>query len=84
MEPIGCPETSVRNYNCALRSDAEERMSHNSNLCRRIKTHISRVPYSTSKLGQATLPVVPGCDLGWDTDCRGYVYRGFAQSLQEK
>jgi len=27
MEPIGCPETSVRNYNYSLRNNPEERSS---------------------------------------------------------
>jgi len=27
MEPIGCPETSVRNYHYSLRNDPEERGS---------------------------------------------------------
>jgi hypothetical protein len=27
MGPIGCPETSVRNYHCWLRNDPEERSS---------------------------------------------------------
>ena len=26
--PVGCPETSVRNYHCLLRNSLEERMSH--------------------------------------------------------
>jgi len=28
MGPIGCPETSVRNYNYSLRNNLEERSSH--------------------------------------------------------
>jgi len=28
MGPIGCPETSVRNYHCALRKSPEESNSH--------------------------------------------------------
>jgi hypothetical protein len=31
MGPIGCPETLVKNYNYTLRSNAEERLSHNFN-----------------------------------------------------
>jgi len=28
MEPIGCPETSVRNNHCSLFNNQEERSSH--------------------------------------------------------
>jgi len=31
MGPIGCPETSVRNYHHSLRSNPEERSSQTSN-----------------------------------------------------
>jgi hypothetical protein len=30
MGPIGCPETSVRNYHCSLRKKPEERSSHSA------------------------------------------------------
>ena len=42
MGPIGCPETSVRNYHCWLRSNPEERSSqkelliHSPSVCRRV------------------------------------------------
>ena len=32
MEPIGCPETSVRNYHYLLRNNPEERSSHGPRL----------------------------------------------------
>jgi hypothetical protein len=32
MEPIGCPETSVRNYHYSLRNNPEERSSQMSNI----------------------------------------------------
>jgi len=28
MGPVGCPETSVRNYDYSLRNNPEERISH--------------------------------------------------------
>ena len=28
MGPVGCPETSIRNYDYSLRNDPEERRSH--------------------------------------------------------
>jgi len=42
MGPIGCPETSVRNYHCWLRSNPEERISqkelliYSPSVCRRV------------------------------------------------
>jgi len=43
MGPIGCPETSIRNYHCWLRSNPEERISqekklliYSPSLCRRV------------------------------------------------
>jgi len=60
MEPIGCPETSARNYHCSLRNDPEERSSHQ---CWMLMNTLCIVDISRSILGLghcATSRKVPG------------------------
>jgi hypothetical protein len=60
MGPIGCPETSVRNYHNSLRNSPEERSSHP----RRGVSLTSRLPSSSSPLSRASTVVIsrdPSC-----------------------
>ena len=47
MGPIGCPETSVRNYHCSLRNNPQERISH----VNRVKKSGTGMAKSAPRLG---------------------------------
>jgi len=47
MGPIGCPETSLRNYNYSLRKDPEERSSIHVSKLHSISLHVSAEPCGT-------------------------------------
>jgi hypothetical protein len=49
MESIGCPETSVTNYQCMLRKAPEECWTH-LHRCARLKSHISHDLFTNSEL----------------------------------
>ena len=58
MGPIGCPETSIRNYNYSLHNSPEERSSRN-NACSDLSVIMSQVgTYRLSRNVGKELPLL--------------------------